>query len=97
MEKKIAHKIEGVNRMKLLGIKIEKLFGQFDYDITLNQDNGITILTGPNGYGKTTILNIIWSLFNQDFDYILSAVPFKEIRLSLDNCQTLCVTRKKCV
>jgi predicted ATP-binding protein involved in virulence len=49
--------------MKLSRIKIEGLFGQFDYDITLNQEEGITILTGPNGYGKTTILNIIWSLF----------------------------------
>ncbi|MDR0680944.1 MAG: AAA family ATPase [Dysgonamonadaceae bacterium] len=49
--------------MKLSRIKIEKLFGQFDYDIKLNQEEGITILTGPNGYGKTTILNIIWSLF----------------------------------
>lgn len=44
--------------MKLLNIRMEKLFGQFDYDITLNQNEGITILTGPNGYGKTTILNI---------------------------------------
>jgi predicted ATP-binding protein involved in virulence len=49
--------------MNLSRIKIEKLFGQFDYDIKLNQDEGITILTGPNGYGKTTILNIIWNLF----------------------------------
>jgi ABC-type lipoprotein export system ATPase subunit len=79
--------------MKLLRIKIEGLFGQFDYDIKLNQEEGITILTGPNGYGKTTILNIIWSLFNQNFDYIQS-VPFKEISLDLDNDQTLCVTIK---
>jgi ABC-type lipoprotein export system ATPase subunit len=79
--------------MKLSAIKIENLFGQFDYDITLNQDDGITILTGPNGYGKTTILNIIWSLFNQNFDYIQS-VPFKEINLDLDNDQTLYVTKK---
>jgi predicted ATP-binding protein involved in virulence len=51
--------------MKLSRIKIEKLFRQFDYDIKLNQEEGITILTGPNGYGKTTILHIIWSLFTQ--------------------------------
>jgi predicted ATP-binding protein involved in virulence len=51
--------------MKLSRIKIEGLFGQFDYDIKLNQEEGITILTGPNGYGKTTILNIIWSLFTR--------------------------------
>ncbi|MDR2798241.1 MAG: AAA family ATPase [Treponema sp.] len=49
--------------MKLLSISIEKLFGQFDYDIVLNQEEGITILTGPNGYGKTSILNIIRNLF----------------------------------
>jgi ABC-type Mn2+/Zn2+ transport system ATPase subunit len=49
--------------MKLVSISIEKLFGQFDYTIEFNQKENITILTGPNGYGKTTILNIIWSLF----------------------------------
>jgi ABC-type cobalamin/Fe3+-siderophores transport system ATPase subunit len=79
--------------MKLLRINIEKLFGQFDYDIALNQDEGITILTGPNGYGKTTILNIIWNLFNQDFGHIHS-VPFKEINLNLDNSQTIRATKK---
>jgi predicted ATP-binding protein involved in virulence len=49
--------------MRLNRIKIEKLFGKFDYDIKLNQDEGITILTGPNGYGKTTILTIIANLY----------------------------------
>ena len=44
--------------MKLSSVRINNLFGQFDYNIALNQDEGITILTGPNGYGKTTILKI---------------------------------------
>jgi predicted ATP-binding protein involved in virulence len=79
--------------MKLTRIKIEKLFGQFDYDIKLNQDEGITILTGPNGYGKTTILNIIWSLINQDFYYILSAT-FEQISFNLDDCQAIHVTKR---
>ena len=39
-------------------IKFEKLFDRFDYDIKL-KDDGLTILTGPNGYGKSTILNSI--------------------------------------
>jgi ABC-type transport system involved in cytochrome c biogenesis ATPase subunit len=79
--------------MKLSRIKMENLFGQFNYDIKLNQEEGITILTGPNGYGKTTILKIIWGLFNQDFDYIRS-VPFKEIGLNLDNGQAICITKE---
>lgn len=39
-------------------IVIEKLYDIYDYDITFDK-GGITLLTGPNGYGKTTILNII--------------------------------------
>ena len=38
-------------------IRIEKLFSRFDYDISINQ--GITIITGPNGFGKSTILRIV--------------------------------------
>jgi predicted ATP-binding protein involved in virulence len=66
--------------MKLTRIKIEKLFGQFDYDIKLNQDEGITILTGPNGYGKTTILKIILSLYKQDLKY-LNALLFSKMEI----------------
>jgi predicted ATP-binding protein involved in virulence len=47
--------------LKIKSISIEKLFGQFDYTISFN-DEGITILTGPNGYGKTTILNMVYNL-----------------------------------
>jgi predicted ATP-binding protein involved in virulence len=48
--------------MKLQSIKINKLFGLFDYHIELNNAENLIILTGPNGYGKTTILNIIYNL-----------------------------------
>lgn len=37
---------------------IEKLFGRFNYIVELDRNN-ITIITGPNGFGKTTILKII--------------------------------------
>ncbi|MDR2394611.1 MAG: AAA family ATPase [Treponema sp.] len=79
--------------MKVLSISIEKLFGQFDYDLTLTNAEGITLLTGPNGYGKTTILNIIYNLLNRNFDYIKS-VPFKKIRFNVDNAQTIRVTKE---
>jgi hypothetical protein len=51
-------------RMKLARIGIENLFGQFDYDVTLSREDGITILTGPNDYGKTTLLDTTWRLFS---------------------------------
>lgn len=39
-------------------IKFDKLFGMFDYDIHL-MEGGVTIITGPNGFGKSTILKTI--------------------------------------
>jgi predicted ATP-binding protein involved in virulence len=66
--------------MNLQSITIEKLFGQFDYNIVFNQDAGITILTGPNGYGKTTILNIIYGIFNKGT--YLDDLRFKKISIS---------------
>jgi predicted ATP-binding protein involved in virulence len=70
--------------MKLTRIKIEKLFGQFDYDIKLNQDEGITILTGPNGYGKTTILKSVYALLSghlHDVKYTKATIFFSDSRI----------------
>lgn len=39
-------------------IVVEKLFGVFDHDIRLNE-GGITLIHGPNGYGKTAILTLV--------------------------------------
>lgn len=62
----------------LESIIIKKLFGLFDYDIKLDNAENITILTGPNGYGKTTILNIIYHFFNQQF-YYFQKLSFEQI------------------
>lgn len=39
-------------------IVIEKLYDIYDYDMTFDRGD-LSLLTGPNGYGKTTILNIV--------------------------------------
>jgi predicted ATP-binding protein involved in virulence len=70
--------------MRLVKIKINGLFDLFSYDIDLNQEEALTILTGPNGYGKTTILNILYSLFNCRF-YYFQKLLFKEIVFYFDN------------
>lgn len=44
-------------------IKISKLFGRFDYKLDFSEE-GIMIITGPNGYGKSTILKMINSFCN---------------------------------
>ena len=43
-------------------IQFKGLFGRFDYTIEFKKD-GLTIITGPNGFGKSTILKLKVSLF----------------------------------
>ena len=46
--------------MKIKRLNIIKLYNQFSYDINFLEDNQLlSILTGPNGYGKTTVLRVI--------------------------------------
>ena len=46
--------------MKIKSIKIEKLYGKYDFDWNLRSD--VNIIAGDNGSYKTTLLNIIASL-----------------------------------
>lgn len=59
------------------GMKITKLFGTFDYDISF-KSGGVTIITGPNGYGKSTILKIIDALYRGDISFF-AELDFEKI------------------
>lgn len=65
--------------MKLFHLSLRKLFGLLDYDIPLDQ-NEITMLTGPNGYGKTMILKIINSIISNELN-ILCRLKFEVIKV----------------
>lgn len=66
------------------GIAIEKLFGIYNYDIKISQGENVSILTGPNGYGKTTILNIIRHLLNCEF-WFFYFLEFRRILILFDS------------
>lgn len=55
----------------------EKLFGIFDYQIEL-KDGGVTIITGPNGFGKSTILRSIDAFYSLDIMFF-SRLDYKKI------------------
>jgi predicted ATPase len=48
-------------------IEIKGLFGFLNYDIELS-GQGIDVITGPNGSGKTTILRLIMAVIEQDLE-----------------------------
>ncbi len=64
--------------MKLISLKIESLFNAFSYELHFDSQDKYLILTGINGYGKTTILNMISALANKDLYYFYT-VPFTSI------------------
>ena len=78
----------------LESIKIKKLFGLFDYDIKLDNAENITILTGPNGYGKTSILNIIYHFFNLQIFYF-QKLSFEQINFEFSEGKRIEITKKE--
>lgn len=72
------------NTMKINSIKIDKLFEIFDYTISFENGENLLIITGPNGFGKTMILNIIFSLFNRKFTFFQKLV-FKKIVIFMED------------
>lgn len=59
---------------RITSLKIEKLFGTFDYEIDFEKTDGFTILTAPNGFGKSTVLKIIRAAAVGNFCYFAGLV-----------------------
>lgn len=78
---------------RMLGIQFEKLFGRFDYDVIFNPE-GLTILTGPNGYGKSTILKSIEAI-GKEFVGIMffMSLDFKKIVFNFENNRNLIIEK----
>ena len=66
--------------MRIKSISVRGLFGVFDHTIPLNLDDRITIIHGPNGFGKTALLRIIQSLFLNRIGR-LRRTPFRELNI----------------
>lgn len=79
--------------MRINTIKIEKLFEIFDYNISFSGRENVLIITGPNGFGKTMVLNIIFNLFNRRFLFFQKLV-FEKITIYLQNDISIIITKK---
>jgi ABC-type transport system involved in cytochrome c biogenesis ATPase subunit len=73
-------------------ISVEGLFGRFNYEIPLNLDDRITIVHGPNGFGKTTLLRLVAGLFSRNNGTLLST-PYTKLEVDLDNGSSISVLR----
>lgn len=66
--------------MKLQRFRSQKLHGFLDFDVRF--DDRLTLLTGINGSGKTTILNAVVALITPNLS-LLQAIGFKTISVDL--------------
>ena len=77
----------------ITNFRIKGLFGQFDYELDFTNVDGekIKFLTGPNGYGKTTILSMINALFSRNtVDYkVFVETPFAVMEVQFDGARLI--------
>ncbi len=81
--------------MLLKALEIEELYYTFSYKINFDKDPNLYVLTGLNGYGKTTILRILASLSKSDDLYYFYTIPFKRILVVFDNGIKLIISKIK--
>ena len=71
--------------MNISRLKVNNLYKQFSYNIDFsNMKSPLHIFTGPNGYGKTTVLQIIDSISKGKFIYFFT-FPFDKIEIEFSD------------
>lgn len=71
-------------RLRLERFNVQKLFGEFDHNVPLNQMLGVTALIGPNGMGKTVCLRLINALFRRKWS-VFATTQFSEVTYYLSD------------
>jgi hypothetical protein len=78
--------------VRIQKVAISALFGMFDHVIPMKMDDRITIIHGPNGFGKTVLLKMMADLLGGRF-LALRFMPFESLRIEFDNRSALEVER----
>jgi predicted ATP-binding protein involved in virulence len=79
--------------MRITRVIVKDLFNLFNHEIPFNLDEGVTIIHGPNGFGKTVILNMIFKIFHSEYYYFYS-LPFDQFILYFDNGSILTLKKQ---
>ena len=84
--------MEQAQLRRLQRIEVDRLFGIYNHHIDLKLDDRVTLLHGPNGVGKTTILKMVDALLTHNIWYFLG-VPFERLSLVFHDGAKLDLTK----
>lgn len=70
--------------MRITQFEVKGLFGMFDHVVPLNLADRITIIHGPNGFGKTTLLKLLTALFTRRYSELRN-VPFEHFTVTFED------------
>ena len=74
--------------LRLQRIEVDQLFGIYDHRIDLNLRDRVTLLHGPNGVGKTSVLRMVDAFLRKDFARF-KRIPFTRFLLRFADGSTL--------
>lgn len=73
---------------RLTGLSVEGLFDRFDYHVTINAgsdaDPPFTLITGPNGFGKSTLVRMLAASLTGTFS-MLTSIPFRTLQITFSD------------
>ena len=73
---------------RLQRIVVDGLFGTYDHEIDLNLAERVTLLHGPNGVGKTSVLGMTDALIKDRLEYF-QRIPFSRFLLEFHDGSSL--------
>ncbi|MFF2700252.1 AAA family ATPase [Streptomyces cyaneofuscatus] len=79
--------------MKLIKAEVEGLLGRFKHVVKFAPDQEFVILYGPNGIGKTRLLELINATFNGRLLEIME-IPFDSLTLTFEDRSSLVLARE---
>ena len=83
------------NSEQISSLDIKGLFGRFDHSIRFDPEGDgtqVTIITAPNGYGKTMLLRILHTFFSRRMRSFLE-FDFKEVIVTFQSKKTVAIIK----
>ncbi|MEV8036030.1 AAA family ATPase [Streptomyces sp. NPDC086182] len=77
---------------KLVRVEVTQLLGRFDHEVKFPTGRDFVILHGPNGIGKTKLLELIAATFSLDV-MTIAEIPFRAAYFEFDDGHLLTVER----